>query len=63
ETPDTGRAGIYKSLTCNTSKEMTAFSDYPVPDHFPNYMHNSKMMEYLRMYARHFGLMQHIEFL
>ncbi|XP_047377659.1 LOW QUALITY PROTEIN: flavin-containing monooxygenase 5-like [Sciurus carolinensis] len=63
ETPDSGRAGIYKSLTCNTSKEMTAFSDYPVPDHFPNYMHNSKMMEYLRMYARHFGLMQHIEFL
>jgi len=41
---------------------MTAFSDYPIPDHYPNYMHNSKMMEYLRMYARHFGLMKHIQF-
>uniref|UniRef100_A0A8C5KC31 Flavin-containing monooxygenase n=1 Tax=Jaculus jaculus TaxID=51337 RepID=A0A8C5KC31_JACJA len=62
EAPESGSPGIYKSLTCNTSKEMTAFSDYPVPDHYPNYMHNSRMMEYLRMYARHFGLMNHIQF-
>ncbi|CAH6789427.1 flavin-containing monooxygenase 5 [Phodopus roborovskii] len=62
ETPESGKAGIYKSLTCNTSKEMTAFSDYPIPDDYPNYMHNLKMMEYLRMYARHFGLMKHIKF-
>ncbi|XP_021020713.1 dimethylaniline monooxygenase [N-oxide-forming] 5-like [Mus caroli] len=62
EIPKSGNLGIYKSLTCNTSKEMTAFSDYPIPDHFPNYMHNSKMMEYLKMYARHFGLMKHIQF-
>ncbi|XP_055480642.1 flavin-containing monooxygenase 5-like [Psammomys obesus] len=62
ETSESGRPGIYKSLTCNTSKEMTAFSDYPCPDHYPNYLHNSKMMEYLRMYARHFGLMKHIQF-
>ncbi|KAH0515139.1 Dimethylaniline monooxygenase [N-oxide-forming] 5 [Microtus ochrogaster] len=41
---------------------MTAFSDYPIPDHYPNYMHNSKLMEYLRMYAKHFGLMKHIQF-
>ncbi|XP_004646114.1 dimethylaniline monooxygenase [N-oxide-forming] 5-like [Octodon degus] len=63
ETPESGRPGIYKTLTCNTSKEMTAFSDYPFPDHYPNYLHNSKMMEYIRMYARHFGLMKHIQFL
>lgn len=62
ETPESGRPGIYKSLTCNTSKEMTGFSDFPIPDHYPNYMHNTKMMEYLRMYARHFGLMKHIQF-
>ncbi|EDM09292.1 rCG46349 [Rattus norvegicus] len=62
EISKSGNLGIYKSLTCNTSKEMTAFSDYPIPDHYPNYMHNSKMMEYLRMYARHFGLLKHIQF-
>ncbi|XP_008846479.1 dimethylaniline monooxygenase [N-oxide-forming] 5-like [Nannospalax galili] len=62
ETPESGHPGIYKSLICNTSKEMTAFSDYPIPDHYPNYMHNSKLMEYLRMYTRHFGLLKHIQF-
>ncbi|XP_069890087.1 flavin-containing monooxygenase 5-like [Dipodomys merriami] len=62
ETPQSGSPGIYKSLTCNTSKEMTAFSDYPMPDHYPNYLHHSKMMEYLRLYASHFELTEHIQF-
>ncbi|KAM5237494.1 flavin-containing monooxygenase 5-like [Ctenodactylus gundi] len=62
ETPECGRPGIYRSLTSNTSKEMMAFSDYPFPDHFPNYLHNTKVMQYLRMYAKHFGLMEHIQF-
>ncbi|KAM5203273.1 flavin-containing monooxygenase 5-like [Hipposideros larvatus] len=53
---------IYKSVTINTSKEMTCFSDFPIPDHFPNYMHNSKFMDYIRMYARHFGLLKYIRF-
>ncbi|KAM5144847.1 flavin-containing monooxygenase 5-like [Callospermophilus lateralis] len=53
---------IYKSVTINTSKEMMCFSDFPVPDHFPNYMHNSKLMEYFRMYASHFGLLKYIRF-
>ncbi|KAM5237495.1 flavin-containing monooxygenase 5-like [Ctenodactylus gundi] len=62
ETPECGRPGIYRSLTSNTSKEMMAFSDYPFPDHFPNYLHNTKVMQYLRMYAKHFGLVEHIQF-
>lgn len=40
-----------------------AYSDYPFPDHFPNYLHNSKIMEYLRMYVKHFHLLKHIRFL
>ncbi|XP_036879875.2 flavin-containing monooxygenase 5-like [Manis javanica] len=58
-----GRPSIYESATSNTSKEMTTYSDYPFPDHFPNYLHNSKIMEYLRMYVRHFHLLKHIRFL
>uniref|UniRef100_G3RYN9 Flavin-containing monooxygenase n=1 Tax=Gorilla gorilla gorilla TaxID=9595 RepID=G3RYN9_GORGO len=53
---------IYKSVTINTSKEMMCFSDFPVPDHFPNYMHNSKLMDYFRTYATHFGLLNYIRF-
>ncbi|CAK7309033.1 Flavin-containing monooxygenase 5 [Vulpes lagopus] len=57
------RPSVYESATSNTSKEMTAYSDYPFPDHFPNYLHNSRIMEYLRMYVQHFHLLKHIQFL
>uniref|UniRef100_A0A4X2K2Y2 Flavin-containing monooxygenase n=1 Tax=Vombatus ursinus TaxID=29139 RepID=A0A4X2K2Y2_VOMUR len=57
-----GRASIYKSLTINTSKEMMAFSDFPIPEDYPNYMHNSQVMDYFRAYAKHFGLLPYIFF-
>ncbi|CAH6789429.1 Fmo9 [Phodopus roborovskii] len=53
---------IYKSVTINTSKEMMCFSDFPIPDDFPNYMHNCKLMDYLRKYAKHFSLLPYIRF-
>nr|XP_013816166.1 PREDICTED: dimethylaniline monooxygenase [N-oxide-forming] 5-like [Apteryx mantelli mantelli] len=62
EHSEKGRASIYKSVIINTSKEMMCFSDFPIPDDFPNYMHNSKIMEYFRMYAQHFDLLRHIRF-
>uniref|UniRef100_A0A452VCU4 Flavin-containing monooxygenase n=1 Tax=Ursus maritimus TaxID=29073 RepID=A0A452VCU4_URSMA len=48
---ESGRPSIYESATSNTSKEMTTYSDYPFPDHFPNYLHNSRIMDYLRIEA------------
>ncbi|KAM8931077.1 flavin-containing monooxygenase 5-like [Pelodytes ibericus] len=62
ENPEDGRASIYKSVIINTSKEMMCFSDYPIPDDFPNYMHNSKIMTYFRMYAKNFDLLKYIQF-
>uniref|UniRef100_A0A8C3JKW6 Flavin-containing monooxygenase n=1 Tax=Calidris pygmaea TaxID=425635 RepID=A0A8C3JKW6_9CHAR len=62
EHPEEGRASIYRSVIINTSKEMMCFSDFPIPEDFPNYMHNSKIMEYFRMYARRFDLLRHIRF-
>ncbi|NXW87171.1 FMO5 monooxygenase, partial [Alopecoenas beccarii] len=62
EHPEEGRASIYRSVIINTSKEMMCFSDFPIPEDFPNYMHNSKIMEYFRMYAQHFHLLRHVRF-
>ncbi|ROL55564.1 Dimethylaniline monooxygenase [N-oxide-forming] 5 [Anabarilius grahami] len=62
ENPETDRASIYHSLIINTSKEMMCYSDFPIPAHFPNYMHNSLIMDYFRMYAEHFQLKRHIRF-
>uniref|UniRef100_UPI00398F4D23 flavin-containing monooxygenase 5-like isoform X2 n=1 Tax=Pristiophorus japonicus TaxID=55135 RepID=UPI00398F4D23 len=57
-----GRPGIYKSLIINTCKEMMCYSDFPIPDNYPNYMHNSRILEYFRLYAKHFDLVKYIRF-
>lgn len=55
-------ASVYKSCSINTSKEMMAFSDFPIPAHFPPFLPHSKVLEYFRMYASHFNLLNHIKF-
>ncbi|XP_072143921.1 flavin-containing monooxygenase 5-like [Dermacentor andersoni] len=56
-----GRASVMRTTVINTSKEMSAFSDYPMPKDFPNYMHNTKMLGYFRSYADHFGVTKHVK--
>lgn len=51
-----------ESTVINTSKEMMAYSDFPPPPGFPNFMHNTQVVEYFRMYAEHFKLIPHIRF-
>ncbi|XP_071097469.1 flavin-containing monooxygenase 5-like [Haliotis cracherodii] len=53
---------VMKSTIINTSKEMMAYSDYPMPDEYPNFTHNSQVLEYLRNYKKHFGLDKHIQY-
>ncbi|XP_015687527.1 dimethylaniline monooxygenase [N-oxide-forming] 2-like isoform X2 [Protobothrops mucrosquamatus] len=62
ETVEERRASIYRSLTSNSSKEMSCFSDFPMPDNFPNFLHNAKFLEYLRLYAKHFDVLKYIRF-
>lgn len=61
EDVEEGMSSIYKSLVTNSSKEMMCYSDFLIPDDFPNYLHNSKFLEYLRLYAEHFDLMKYIK--
>ncbi|NXI49250.1 FMO4 monooxygenase, partial [Chloroceryle aenea] len=56
------RVSVYRSVITNTSKEMSCFSDFPCPEDFPNYLPHSLLLEYFRMYAQHFHLLQHIHF-
>ncbi|KAJ6650530.1 hypothetical protein lerEdw1_006634 [Lerista edwardsae] len=41
---------------------MTCFSDFPFPADFPNYLRHSKLLDYLRMYAENFHLLDYIHF-
>ncbi|XP_063796079.1 dimethylaniline monooxygenase [N-oxide-forming] 2-like isoform X2 [Pseudophryne corroboree] len=57
-----GRASIYRSLVTNVSKEMMCLSDFPMPDDFPNFLPNSKYLEYIKLYAENFKLLKYIKF-
>uniref|UniRef100_A0A671V0M5 Flavin-containing monooxygenase n=1 Tax=Sparus aurata TaxID=8175 RepID=A0A671V0M5_SPAAU len=61
EKPEPGRTNIYQSVVINSSKEMMAFSDFPPPAELPNNMHHSEVLQYMRLYAQAFKLLQHIQ--
>ncbi|XP_075729282.1 flavin-containing monooxygenase 5-like [Rhipicephalus microplus] len=56
-----GRASVMRTTVINTSKEMSAFSDFPPPKELPNYMHNTDMLDYFRNYADHFSVTKHLQ--
>lgn len=62
EDTEPDQASIYRSLVTNTSKEIMCFSDFPMPAEYPNYLHNSELLRYFRLYADHFHLHRHIRF-
>ena len=53
---------VYESTHLISSKPFTQYPDFPMPDRFPDYPHHSHILEYFRMYVRHFGLESVIEF-
>lgn len=56
------RPSVYRSCTINTSKEMSSFSDFPVPEEFPMFLPHRYVLRYFRLYADHFRLLEHIRF-
>ncbi|XP_064464184.1 flavin-containing monooxygenase 5-like [Ornithodoros turicata] len=57
-----GQPSVMRSTIINTSKEMSAFSDFPPPKEFPNYMHNTYMHRYFESYADNFNLRSRVRF-
>ena len=57
-----GQGCVFKSTVINTSKEHMAYSDFPPPKDFPNFMHNVYINKYFHSYADHFGLEKYIKY-
>lgn len=49
-------SAVYASTHLISSKKTTAFADYPMPADWPAYPGHAQVLEYLRGYAKHFGL-------
>ncbi|KAK6047696.1 hypothetical protein COOONC_14800, partial [Cooperia oncophora] len=59
---DSEEASVMKSTVINSSKEMSAYSDFPPKPEVANYMHNRKLLEYFQQYAQHYDLHKYIKF-
>ncbi|KFV09701.1 Dimethylaniline monooxygenase [N-oxide-forming] 1, partial [Tauraco erythrolophus] len=59
---EASRPSLYPSVISNTSKEMSAFSDFLYPEDFPVFLPNARLLDYLRRYAKQFGIGEHIKF-
>lgn len=57
-----GLASVAAATIINSSKEMSAFSDFPPKPEYPNYMHNTRMIEYIEDYAKHVGCLDKMLF-
>lgn len=53
---------VMNGTIANSSKEMSAFSDFPPKPKAPNYMHHKVMLNYIQSYAEHFDCIKHIKF-
>lgn len=59
---DNGMSSAYRSLHINTSKKVMAYSDFPMPDHYPDYPSHFQILEYFENYVDHFGFRDKITF-
>ncbi len=53
---------MYESAHFISSKTMSHFAGYPMPDDYPDYPSNRQLLAYIRGFARDFGLLPHIHF-
>lgn len=54
-------SSVYRSTHLISSKPLTEYPDFPMPAEFPDYPRHDQVWQYLRAYARHFDLYDHIE--
>ena len=53
---------VYASTHLISSKRLTEYTDFPMPDEWPQFISHELALEYFRRYAKHFGLCDHIQF-
>ena len=52
----------YDALHLITSRQVTGFEGFPMPEHWPLFPHRDQMLEYFHLYADEFDLRRHITF-
>ncbi len=53
---------VYETICLNTSRSLSKYVDFNPPQGTPEFMSKGQAIDYVRSYARHFGLYDHITF-
>jgi len=59
---DNQMSSAYKTLHINTSRDLMAYSDYPMPRDYPDFPSHSQILQYFENYVDEFGIREHISF-
>ena len=59
---DNGQSAAYHSLHINSSKGRSCFSDFPMPDDYPEYPNHKQISAYFESYVNHFKFRDKIIF-
>lgn len=53
--------GVYETAHIISSRQVTQFTNFPMPDDYPDFPSAANMRDYLNAFADHFNLREHIE--
>jgi hypothetical protein len=59
---DVGHSSVYETAHIISSKHLSQYADYPMPDDYPDYPNHALLKDYFQGYARDFGIMPYIRF-
>lgn len=57
-----GMSACYRGLCINTSKRRMEYSDFPMPDDYPDFPRHDQIAAYFESYVDHFGFRDRIHF-
>ena len=58
----TGHSSVCETTHIISSRDLSGYLDFPMPDHYPDYPSHSQVLEYFQSYASHFKIHDYIKF-
>ena len=59
---DNSHSSVYETTHIISSKRLSAFEDFPMPESYPDYPSHAELLAYFNAYADHFGVRPYIQF-
>ena len=53
---ETGHSSVFETTHIISSKRLSQYEDFPMPDGYPDYPGHAELKAYFQSYARHFGV-------